>query len=61
VDNEEFRFYLDVYHMVKLWGMPNGRGWIDEDKNVMEAITAIEMEAKAIESEEVANVGKRTG
>jgi hypothetical protein len=47
--------------MVKLWGMPNGKGWAEEDKNVIEAITALELEAKALESEEVANAGKRTG
>jgi hypothetical protein len=45
--------------MVKMWGMPSI--WINEDKNVMEAITALELEARALESEEVANAGKRTG
>ena len=61
VEDPEFDFYFNVYQMVKLWGMPNGRGWAEEDKNVIEAITALELEAKALESEEVANAGKRTG
>ena len=59
VEDPEFNFYFNVYQMVKLWGMPSV--WMNEDKNVMEAITALELEAKALESEEVANAGKRTG
>ncbi len=41
--------------------MPNGKGWAQEPLDVIEAITALEIEAKAIEKEEVENASKRTG
>ncbi len=61
VDDPAFNYYFNVYQMVKLWGMPNGKGWLEEDLHMVEAITALELEAKTLESEEVGNAGKRTG
>lgn len=37
--------------MTKLWGMPNGNGWANEPVEVLEGITALELEAKALEAE----------
>lgn len=33
--------------------MPNGNGWANEPQEVIEAITALELESKAIEAEEM--------
>ena len=32
--------------------MPNGNGWANEPMNVIEGITALEIEARSIEAEE---------
>lgn len=49
VNSPEFIYYLSVYQYVKLWGMPNGNGWANEPCNVLEAITALEIEQREIE------------
>ncbi len=40
-----------MYNYVKLWGLPNNAGWANEDAVMIQAITAIESEAKDIEYE----------
>ena len=44
---------LEIWHYTKLWGLPNGRGWANEPEEVLRSITAIELEQRAIESEEM--------
>ena len=51
VEDPYFLNILSHYNMTKLWGMPNGNGWANEPCDLLEAITALEMEAKAIEAE----------
>ena len=53
VNDPVFAFYLEVYQYTKLWGMPNGKGWANEPLNVLEGITALEVEMKTIEAEEL--------
>lgn len=53
VENPEFLQALDLWHKTKLWGMPNGSGWANEPQEVLDAITALELESKAIEAEEI--------
>ncbi len=62
-DDESFRYYLAIYHYTKLWGMPNGNGWANEDTNVLDAITALEIEQREIESDEMekSNPNKKGG
>lgn len=51
VEDPLFLTILSYYNMTKLWGMPNGNGWANEPVDMLEGITALEMEAKAIEAE----------
>ena len=51
VEDPLFLTILSYYNMTKLWGMPNGDGWANEPVDMLEGITALEMEAKAIEAE----------
>ena len=51
VNDPQFNYLLSVYQYVKLWGMPNGNGWANEPTDVLDGITALEIEAKTIESE----------
>jgi hypothetical protein len=51
VDDPEFLYFLSVYQYTKLWGMPNGNGWANEPTDILDGITALEIEAKTIESE----------
>jgi len=51
VEDPYFLNILSYYNMTKLWGMPNGNGWANEPVDMLEGITALEMEAKAIEAE----------
>ena len=44
---------LEIWHYTKLWGLPNGKGWANEPEEVLRSITAIELEQRAIESEEM--------
>lgn len=53
INNPIFGFFLDVYQYTKLWGMPNGNGWANENLTVLEGITALEIESKCIEAEEI--------
>lgn len=52
VDNPEFQYCLAVYQYTKLWGLPNGNGWANEPSDLLDGITALELEAKLIEHEE---------
>ena len=57
-----FQNALSIYSYTKLWGMPNANGWANEPIEVLEAITAIELEAKTMEHkelEEARNGGKK--
>ena len=55
MEDPVFLYYLEIYHYTKLWGLPNGKGWAHEPIDVLAAISAFEMEAKAIEAEEIEN------
>lgn len=55
VTDSVFQEALSIYSYTKLWGMPNANGWANEPIEVLEAITAIELEARAIEHEELEN------
>jgi hypothetical protein len=55
VTDPVFQEALSIYQLTKLWGMPNANGWTNEPIEVLEAITAIELEAKAMEHEELEN------
>lgn len=55
VKDEAFLFYLSVYQYVKLWGMPNGNGWANEPSDILDAITALEIEQREIEHDEIEN------
>jgi len=52
---------LEYYNYTKLWGLPNGQGWANEPCDLLEAITALELEAKAIEQEALEKHGNNTG
>jgi len=51
VNNPVFLQMLEYWHYTKLWGMSNGHGWANEPMDVLQGITFIELEAKAIEAE----------
>lgn len=53
VEDPVFLEALEIWHYTKLWGLPNGKGWANEPEEVLRSITAIELEQRAIESEEV--------
>lgn len=54
VENPLFLQALQYWNYTKLWGMPHGNGgWAEEPEDVLRAITAIELESKAMESEEI--------
>ena len=53
VEDPLFGYMMGVYNYTKLWGMPNGNGWANEPCEILEGITAIELEAKAMEHEEL--------
>lgn len=55
VEDPLFGYIMGVYNYTKLWGMPNGNGWANEPCEILEGITAIELEAKAMEHEELEN------
>lgn len=56
VEDPVFLYALQVYQYVKLWGMPNGGGWAEEDAFILEAITAIEIENNKIEAEQYESI-----
>lgn len=52
VDDPDFLMALQLYNITKMWGLPNGaEGWVNEPCDFIDAITAIELEAKQIEQE----------
>jgi hypothetical protein len=53
VNNPSFGFYLQCWQYTKLWGGVNGKGWGEWPTDILEAVTIIEYESKAIESEEI--------
>lgn len=61
VEDPLFGYMMGVYNYTKLWGMPNGNGWANEPIEILEGITAIELEAKAMENEELENAQNNTG
>jgi len=46
-----FQHYLSAYQYTKLWGLPNGNGWANEPSDLLEGITALELEARLLENE----------
>lgn len=40
----EFLELLSMYKMSKSWGLPNGKGWLDEPTSLMEIFQIFEME-----------------
>lgn len=61
VNDPTFLYILQVYNMTKLWGLPHGGGWADEPADIMNGLTAIELEARAIEYEEIKNGSNSRG
>jgi len=59
IDDPYFLSILYYYNMTKLWGMPNGEGWANEPCDLLDGITALEMESKAIEAEMYDNVNSK--
>lgn len=53
VTDPVFQDAISIYQLTKLWGPPNGNGWANEPIELLEAITALELEAKALEHEEL--------
>jgi len=60
IENEQFQYILSVYQYVKLWGMPNGNGWANEPCEILDGITALEIESKSIEAEAYSEHSSRT-
>jgi len=58
INDPQFLRILAIYNYTKLWGMPNGCGWANEPLDVLEGITALELEARKIEQEELENKRK---
>lgn len=50
-----FIYVMGVYNYTELWGLPNNSGWANENCDILEAITAIKLEARAIEHEAIEN------
>jgi hypothetical protein len=55
VEDPIFLYYLEIYHYTKMWGLPNGRGWAHEPMNVLVAISALEVESREMDNEEINN------
>jgi hypothetical protein len=53
VEDPTFLNLLTYYNWTKLWGLPHGGGWADLPCDVLDGITAIELEARAIEAESI--------
>ena len=53
IDDPVFLTILAYYNWIKLWGMPYASGWADLPVDVLDGITAIETEARAIEAEQL--------
>jgi hypothetical protein len=61
IEDAEFQYVLSAYQYTKLWGMPNGNGWANEPTDLLDGITALEIEAKTIENEEMNAANKPKG
>ena len=62
VNDPEFLYYLSVYQYTELWGLPNGHGWANEPTDILEGITALKIEARLIENEQMESArGKSSG
>lgn len=50
-----FGYILGVYNYTEIWGLPNGNsnGWTNEPVEILEGITALKLESKAIEYDEI--------
>ena len=53
MNDPSFGFYLDCWQKTKLWGGINGKGWAEWPLDILDAVTILEYESKAIESEEM--------
>lgn|GEM_PF-6616439 len=51
VNDPTFLIILEYYNLIKLWGMPDHDGWADMPIDVLEGITALELESKSMENE----------
>jgi hypothetical protein len=51
LEDPTFAYYLMVFQYTKLWGLPHGQGWANEPSDILEAITALELEQREIESD----------
>lgn len=58
ISDPPFQHYLSAYQYTKLWGLPNGSGWANEPFDLLEGITALEMEARLIENESYSKANK---
>jgi hypothetical protein len=61
LEDPEFIVALEYYNYTKLWGLPNGAGWVNEPCDLLEAITALELESKTIEQESLEKHERDTG
>ena len=61
VADKEFLYFLSIYQYTKLWGMPNGNGWANEPTDVLDGLTALELEAKSIEHEQMGKSRNKGG
>lgn len=62
VNDPEFLYYLSIYQYTELWGLPNGQGWANEPTDILEGITAIKIESRLIENEQMESArGKPSG
>lgn len=59
VEDQTFCTILAYYNWIKLWGMPYGTGWAELPVDVLDGITALEIEAKAMEAEQYAELDKK--
>lgn len=58
---QEFWEYYEIYRMSELFNMlPNGKGWVDEPVDIVEAVAAIKSELKLIESERYEDASRTT-
>lgn len=57
--DEEFMDLHQKYLYTKLWGLPNGGGWANENQLFMDSITIMELEQRSIESESMKHGTKR--
>ena len=61
IEDPLFVYILGVYNYTELWGMPNGNGWANEPCDILDGITALKLESRAMEREEMDNARNKTG